>query len=234
MTVNESSLLERAAPGILFAQELPPRAIYSIKQHGVEVAGSEKTAYRRIKPLIQLGLANYNRGQFEIKKEVVAQPLNVIKKLLPSLLALKQARRFGRSYNNADINFVDNHRPESAFVTLDFKAWALTRFQYPNDLYVYVNDIESGISFLKKNEFSEGSRGHIVLLPKLSSFENEIEQVYLDCIANGGRSILDAIALQLVYPDQITVRGRFPVETVKKVQEDMPYEKLKEIASSNT
>jgi hypothetical protein len=233
MMVNESNLLERAALGLLFAQELPPKPLYSIKQHGVKVAGSEKTAYRRLKSLTQLGLANYSRGQFEIKKEVVAQPFNVIKKLLPSLLALKQARRFGRSYNNADINFVLDYRPESAFVTLDFKAWDLTQFQFPNDLYVYVNDMKSGVSFLQENEFSEGNRGHVVLLPKQDTFENEIEQVYLDCIANGGRSILDAIALQLVYPDQITVRGRFPVETVKKVQEDIPYEKLKEIASFN-
>lgn len=234
MMVNDGNLLEMVGPGLLFAQELPPRPIYSIKQHGVEVAGSEKTAYRRIKSLTQLGLANYSRGKFEIKKEVVAQPLNVIKRLLPSLFALKQARRFGRSYNNADINFVLKHKPESSFVTLDFKAWALTRFQFPNDLYVYVNDLKGSISFLKENKFSEGSRGHVVLLPKQVSIENEIEQVYLDCLANGGRSILDAIALQLVYPDQITVRGRFPVETVRKVQEDMPYEKLKEIAPSNT
>jgi len=232
--VNESSLLERAASGILFAQELPPRPIYTIKQDGIEVAGSEKTAYRRIKSLVPLGLATYSRGKFAIKKDVVAQPFNIVKKLLPSLLALKQARRFGRSYNNADINFVLDHKPKSSIVTLDFKAWALTKFQFPNDLYVYVDNIENCVLFLKENKFSEGSRGHVVLLPKIGSFENEIERVYLDCIANGGRSILDAIAIQLLYPEKIAVRGRFPVETVRKVQEDMPYDKLKEIAPSNS
>ncbi len=232
--INESSLLENIASGLLFAQELPPRPIYSIKQHGVKVAGSEKTAYRRIKSLILLGLATCNCGQFSVKKEVVVQPLDVIKKILPSLLALKQARRFGRSYNNADINFVLGHKPESSMITLDFQAWDLTKFQFPNDLYIYLNDVESNVSFLKENGFSEGSRGHITLLPKIGSFENKIERVYLDCIANGGRSILDAIAIQLQYMDKIDVKGRFSVETVKKVQEDMPNEKFNENASSNT
>ena len=234
MMINENSLLERAAPGILFAQELPPRPVYSIKQEGVEIAGSEKTAYRRVNSLVPLGLATFSRGKFEIKKEVVAQPFNIVKKLLPSLLALKQARRFGRSYNNADINFVLDHKPASSIVTLDFMAWDLTQFQFPNDLYVYVDNIEDGVLFLKENKFSEGSRGHVVLLPKIGSFDNEVERVYLDCIANGGRSILDAIALQLLYPDKIAIRGRFPIETVSKVQEDMPYDKLKELAPLNT
>ncbi|MGI0022336.1 MAG: hypothetical protein ACRD9Q_05685 [Nitrososphaeraceae archaeon] len=232
--MNESGLLEKVAPGLLFAQGLDPRPVYSIKQHGVEIAGSEKTAYRRIKSLVPLGLATFNHGQFSIKKEAVSQPLDVIEKMLPSLLALKQARRFGRSYNNADINFVLDHKPGSSIITLDFRAWSLTKFQFPNDLYVYVNDIEAGAKFLKDNGFSEGERGHVVLLPKIGSFENEIERVYLDCIANGGRSILDAVALQLLYPEQIAVKGRFPVEVVAKVQEDMPPERLQEIAPINT
>lgn len=231
--MSESGIIEKVAPGLLFAQGLDPRPVYSIKQHGVEIAGSEKTAYRRIKSLVPLGLATFNHGQFSIKKEAVSQPLDVIEKMLPSLLALKQARRFGRSYNNADINFALDHKPD-LIVTLDFRAWSLTKFQFPNDLYVYVNDIESGAKFLKGNGFSEGDRGHVVLLPKIGSFENEIERVYLDCIANGGRSILDAVALQLLYPEQISVKGRFPVEVVVKVQEDMPSQRLQEIAPINT
>ena len=230
----ESGLIEKIAPGLLFAQGLDPRPVYSIKQHGVKIAGSEKTAYRRIKSLVPLGLATFHRGQFSIKKEAVSQPLDVVEKMLPSLLALKQARRFGRSYNNADINFVLDHKSDPYIITLDFRVWPLTKFQFPNDLYVYVNDIESGTKFLKDSGFSEGERGHVVLLPKIGSFKNEIERVYLDCIANGGRSVLDAVALQLLYPEQISVKGCFPVEVVIKVQEDMPSERLQEIASINT
>lgn len=232
--IDEKGLIEKLAPGLLFAQELDPRPVYSIKQHGVKIAGSEKTAYRRIKSLVPFGLATFHRGQFSIKKETVSQPLGIIKKMLPSLLALKQARRFGRSYNNADINFALAHKPDSAIVTLDYQIWSLTKFQFPNDLYVYVDDIEDGAKFLRDNGFSEGERGHVVLLPKIGSFEDEIERVYLDCIANGGRSILDAVALQLIYPEKIPVKGRFSVEVVAKVQEDMPQERLQEIAPVNT
>lgn len=232
--VDVGGIIEKLAPGLLFAQELDPRPVYSIKQDGAKIAGSEKTAYRRIQSLATYDLASFSRGQFSVKKETVSQPLGVIKKILPSLIALKQARRFGRSYNNADINFALSHSPSSATVTLDYQAWQLTRFQFPNDLYLYVNDIEAGTDFLKDNGFSEGQKGHVILLPKIGSFENEIERLYLDCIAHGGRSIMDAVALQLIYPEQIPVKGRFPVEVVAKVQEDMPKERLEEIAPLNT
>lgn len=229
-----NSIFEKTKSGLLFAQELPPRLVYNLKQHGVEIAGSEKSAYRRINSLVPLGLATINRGQFSIKNEVISQPLNIIKKMFPSLLALKQARRFGRSYNNADINFVFEHKPDSSIITLDYPAWSLTKFQFPNDLYLYVGDVENVVRFLKNNGFREGNKGHVILLPKIGSFENDVERLYLDCISNGGRSILDAIALQLFYPEKITISARFPVEVVAKVQEDMPYEKLKEIAPINT
>lgn len=233
MSEDTHRLLEQAEPALLFAQELPTQPVYTLKDWE-EVAGSTKTAYRRIKSLIPLGLATYNRGNFTIKKEVISQPLDVLKRLLPSLTALKNAKRFGRSYNNADINFMINSIPKSAMITLDYRAWDLTQFQFPNDLYVYVNDMNKGASFLKENGFSEGSRGHVVLLSKIGSFKNEIERVYLDCIANGGRSILDAIAIELLYGDQINVKGRFSINTMKKVQEDMPKERMEKIAPINT
>jgi len=224
-------LLEKAAPALLFAQELPPRPVYTLKNLKT-IDESTKTAHRRIKSLLPLGLATYNRGKFSIKKEVVSQPVNVLKKLIPSLMSLKQARRFGRSYNNADINFVLNHKPESAMVTLDYQAWNMTKFQLPRDLFVYVDDVEKGAEFLKENGFSEGEKGHIVLLPKIGLFENKIERVFLDCLANGGRSVLDAVAIQLLYGNKIDTKARFPIETVIKVQEDLPREKLSETYNS--
>ena len=106
--MSKSDLLEKIAQGLLFAQGLDPRPVYSIKQHGVKIAGSEKTAYRRIKSLVPLGLATFNHGQFSIKKESISQPLDVIGKMLPSLLALKQARRFGRDRKSTRLN--SSHR----------------------------------------------------------------------------------------------------------------------------
>ena len=63
-----------------------------------------------------------------------------------------------------------------------------------------------------------------MVLPRIGNFENEIERVYLDCIAKGGRSIQDAIAIELLYANHLTSRGNFPVEYVLKVQEDLPNE----------
>jgi len=55
----------------------------------------------------------------------------------------------------------------------------------------------------------------------------------LDCIANGGRSILDAVAIELLYGSEINIKGRFSVDTIRKVQEDMPLDRMNNIASSN-
>jgi len=89
--------------------------------------------------------------------------------------------------------------PANSSVTLDYRSWDLTGYQTPQDLYVYVDDIRKTSQFLKLSNFSEGTRGHVVLLEKQPSAENSIQQVYLDCIAKGGRSVLDAIALEIRY-----------------------------------
>jgi len=220
--IKQSAQLEQSIKGIQFAQRLPPRPVYSIKNLGESFFGSTKTAHRRIKLLEFWGLATYKRGKFQIKREVVTQPLSIFKKLFSSLESLKNSRRFGRSYNNADINFVLNSLHDSSIVTLDHRAWDLTKYQFPNDLFIYVDDIEKTTNFLKKEGLSEGNKGHVVILAKTGSFDNEIERVYLDCIANGGRSIMDAIALQLRYPEKISIKARFPIELMRKVQQDLP------------
>lgn len=211
--------------GLSFAQRLSPKIVYSIKDDAVPIAGSERTAYRRLDTLAAFGIANLHDGYFEINR-VVRQPAYIFQKLLPSLTALKNARRFGRFYNNYDANFLFKNVPKNSMITLDYKAWELTRFQIPSDLFIYVDDVESFTAFLKQNKFSEGKNGHIAVLPKIGNFENEIERVYLDCIARGGRSTLDAIAIELLYGDKLSVKGQFPVEYVLKVHEDMPREML--------
>jgi len=211
---------------ISFAQAFEPRTVYTVKKDAVPVAGSERTAYRRLVVLESLGLATFRNGRFQITSRVSRQPPILLKKLLPSLIALKNARRFGRFYNDSDIRFMMKHAPEHSLVTLDFKAWDLTKFQTPSDLFIYVYDVEEFATFLKDKGFSEGKKGHVVLLPKTGDFENEIERVYLDCIARGGRSTLDAVAIELLHGDKLSVRGQFPIETVLKVQEDMPPEMI--------
>ncbi|MEM3064358.1 MAG: hypothetical protein QW177_03195 [Candidatus Nitrosotenuis sp.] len=203
-----------------FVQALPQKPVYSVRADAVPIAGSKKTAYRRLAVFKNMGIVDFRNRHFSVNHSVTRQPFNFVEKLIPSLLALKNARRFGRSYNDADIRFVKKHLPEDSFVTLDFRAWELTKFQEPLDLFVYTNGNDFA-NYLKESGFSEGTRGHVVLLPISKNIKNEIEQVYFDSIAKGGRSVLDAIALELLYPDKIRHKGQFPVEYVAKVQEDM-------------
>lgn len=203
-----------------FVQALPQKPVYSVRNDAVPIAGSKETAYRRLAVFKNMGIVDFRNRHFSVNHSVTRQPYHFIEKLIPSLSALKNARRFGRSYNDADIRFAKKHLPENSFVTLDFKAWELTKFQEPSDLFVYT-DSNDFANYLKESGFSEGTRGHVVLLPISKKIENEIEQIYFDSIAKGGRSTLDAIALELLYPDKIRHKGQFPVEYVAKVQEDM-------------
>ncbi|MEM4391679.1 MAG: hypothetical protein QXG67_02710, partial [Candidatus Nitrosotenuis sp.] len=203
-----------------FIQALPQKPVYSVKNDAAPIAGSKKTAYRRLAVFKNMGIIDFRNRHFSVNHSVTRQPYRFIDKLIPSLLALKNARRFGRTYNDADIRFVKKHLPDNSFVTLDFKAWELTKFQEPSDLFVYA-DSNDFVNYLKESGFSEGTMGHVVLLPISTKIENEIEQVYFDSIAKGGRSVLDAIALELLYPDKIRHKGQFPVDYVAKVQEDM-------------
>jgi hypothetical protein len=82
--------------------------------------------------------------------------------------------------------------------------------------------MDNAIRILKQNGFSEGTKGQVVLLPTYGDFANDIQRVYLDSIANSGRSILDAIAIEILYPDKLSIKARFPVEDIEKVREEMP------------
>ena len=137
-----------------------------------------------------------------------------------------QARRFGKSYRLSDINFMIKNLPKSAIITLDYSAHKMTNFQSTQDLYVYIDDVEKTVQFLKNNNFREGTKGSIVILPKIGSFENLTERIFLDCIAKGGRSTMDAIAIQLKYANEITTTARFTTDMILKVQEDLPLESL--------
>ena len=215
----ESNELDRA---MIFAQAFTDQLAYSVKKDAKIQAGSLSTAYGRLRILERFGLAKVNRDIFEIKSDVVTQPFSIRKKLFESLMALKDARRFGKYYNESDVNFAKKHLPEKSLVTLDYAVWELTGYQTPSEFFMYVKDVEGSANFLVDHGFHEGKNGNVILLPKLGNFDNTTERIYLDCIAKGGRSTLDGIALELLYGDAIQSRGCFPVELVKKVQEDLP------------
>jgi hypothetical protein len=205
----------------LFAQELEDKAVYSVK-HDVTSNVSRMTAYRYRKELEDLGVLKYSRGKFILNTTAINQPLRLFQKLLPSLGALKYARRFGKSYGESDIKFAKENI-QSKLITLDYKAWELTQFQYPLDLCMYVQDIQKTASYLKQNKFHEGQNGHVILLPLVGfPIDNEIQRIYFDCIAKGGRSIQDAVAIELLFRERLNYKANFPIELIQKVEEDLP------------
>lgn len=218
MDLVESNQIDRA---ISFAQAFTSQLVYSVKKDAKKQAGSLSTAYNRLRTLEQIGLVKLNRDVFQIKSDAVTQPFPIRKKILNSLLSFKNARRFGKYYNESDINFAKKHLPGKFLTTLDYAAWELTKYQTPSEFHVYVEDVGESAEFLLESDFHEGENGNVILLPKLGDFENPVQRIYLDCIAKGGRSTLDGIALELNYGDSITEKGLFPLEFMKKVQEDL-------------
>jgi hypothetical protein len=226
MKTQQQMLLDEAVLG--FAQKLSvkPKIVYSVKD-SIPFVGSIRTAYRRLNVLTSLGIAKKAkkmRGNFIMNSVLSSQPITIVQKLLPSLIAIKNGRRFGKYYNKSDINFILNNMSEK-LMTLDYKAWELTRLQTPLDLYIYAKNMDKTVSFLKNNRFSEGKKGHIVFLPMIGNFDNDIERTYLDCIAKGGRSIQDAIAIELIYGNRLTIKANFSIDAITKVQQELPTNK---------
>jgi hypothetical protein len=199
----------------LFAQGLEDKALYSMK-HDATANVSRMTAYRYIKELESLGVLMSVHGKFILNTGAINQSLTLFKKLLPSLRSLKSAIRFGKSYDESDINFTKKNI-QSKLITLDYKAWELTKYQSPLDLYMYVADMNLAAKYLRQHGFHEGQNGHVVILPTIGDFTNEIQRIYFDCIAHGGRSLRDAIAIELLYGDKLESKARFSIEDVKDV-----------------
>jgi hypothetical protein len=187
----------------------------------LQVVGSKSTAYRTLAELRQIGFAEQvNEGYFTIRSSFF-QPFYLWQHLAPSLNALKHARYFGRSYNESDTKAA--LQVLGGVVTLDFRAFELTGLQSPHSLFMYVDNPDSAAVSLRERGFWEGKRGKVVLLPQVGPLQNEIQRVYLDCVAYGGRSTLDAIAIEILHGADLGpgVRGVFRSEDVLKVKEEL-------------
>jgi len=205
---------------LLLAQSLELKPVYRVEEIIQIDTISRATGYRMLKELEQLGLVErIKRGYYSVRT-CVKQPANVLEHLIPTLQALKQARTFGKYYNESDARVAKNII--NGLITLDYKAYELTHYQSPSKLFIYVDNLDNASTVLKNYGFSEGTKGSVVLLPRIGDFSNEIQRVYLDCIAYGGRSTYDAIAIELLYGDKLKTKGVFPVELISKVKEDMP------------
>ena len=202
------------------------KPVYTTKE-AISITGSKDKAYRRLEVLKSLGIVKYTRRYFTINTILVSQSVSIIEKILPSLEALYKARRFGRYYRSSesDIDFARKNIHHK-LITLDYKAWDLTKFQHPSDLYLYVEDGDKTAAYLKEDGFSEGRKGRVVILPIIGQFDNEIQRVYFDCLANGGRSVQDAVAIELLHHDRLAYKGSFPTELIQKVEGDLPHVNL--------
>jgi hypothetical protein len=215
-------VLMKIEPSLAMVQSLPHKPVYNVSEF-TEAAGSRATAYRSIHRLEELGIVKtQKRGLFTVRSSAF-QPYQILVQLIPSLQAIKKARYFGRSYDESDVNRARGLL--NGIVTLDYRAYELTHFQSPQAFAIYVENQEAAANKLKSEGFSEGRKGRVAILPMEGpGFENETQRVYLDCLANGGRSTLDAIAIELLHGHQFSVKGEFPAELVVKVREDLPRE----------
>ncbi len=207
-------------PRLAVTQTLGEKPIYHINDLQ-QSTGSRATAYRVLDELRELGFATpIKEGYFTLRTSLF-QPYYLWPYLLPSLKALKQARYFGRSYNENDARLA--RKILNGKVTLDYRAYELTRLQEPHTLFLYEEDPDSAAATLKERRFWEGRRGRVAIIPHVGSFENELQRVYLDCIAYGGRNNLDAIAIELLYGEALDsrIRGTFRSEDVVKVREEL-------------
>jgi hypothetical protein len=207
---------------LVAAQKLDQGSLIHSTRELAGVVGSIPTAQRYVRQLEELGfLTILGRGRFAVRSSLF-QPYSLWPYLIPSLQSLKAARFFGRSYNESDVHFARKKFSE-AMVTLDYRSYELTGLQTPEKLFLYVRDQDSAANALKSDyDFSEGPRGKIAILPMIGDFfDNEIQRVYLDSLAAGGRNLLDAVAIELRYPDKLQIKGLFQVDLVEKVLEDL-------------
>ncbi len=207
-------------PELAIAQTIGERPVYHMTDLS-KITESRATAYRILSRLREAGFAEHVREGYFTLRSSLFQPFNLWSNLLPSLQALKQARFFGLSYNENDVRLA--RQILKGMVTLDYRAYEITRLQSPHLFFIYVDNPDKAANTLKECKFSEGTKGRVVILPRTGEFGSEIQRVYLDCIAYGGRSLLDAIAIEILHNEDLdhNIRGTFKTEDVLKVREEL-------------
>ncbi len=207
-------------PELTIAQTIGEKPVYHIDELS-KITESRATAYRILSKLREAGFAErVKEGYFTLRSSLF-QPFNLWSNLLPSLQALKQARFFGRSYNENDVRIA--RQILNGIITLDYRAYELTKLQSPHLFFIYVDNPDQSAVVLRTHRFSEGRQGRVVIMPRIGEFRNEIQRVYLDCIAYGGRSLLDALAIEILHDESLdpSIRGTFKTEDVLKVREEL-------------
>src|SRR5207237_1548766 len=193
-------------PELTIAQTIGEKPVYHINELR-KITESRSTAYRILSRLREVGFAEQVREGYFTLRSSLFQPFNLWSNLLPSLQALKQARFFGLSYNENDVRLA--RQILKGMVTLDYRAYEITRLQSPHLFSIYVDQPDKAANMLKECEFSEGTKGRVVIIPRIGEFGNEIQRVYITCIEYRGRSLLDAIAIEILHNEDLdpSIRG---------------------------
>ncbi len=208
------------SPELTIAQTIREKPVYHINELS-KITESRATAYRILSKLREAGFAEQIKEGYFTFRSSLFQPFNLWSNLLQSLQALKQARFFGLSYNENDVRLA--RQILNGIMTLDYRAYELTKLQSPHLFFIYVENPNRAAKMLRKHKFSEGTEGRVVIIPRIGAFGNEIQRVYLDCIAYGGRSLLDAIAIEILHNESLdpNIRGAFKTEDVLKVRDEL-------------
>ena len=211
---------------IAFARLLPRSMIHRIRDMPSAAGVSEATARRRVDELAEMGLADHWNGCFTVRHDAVRYSIEVLEAMRPSLLALGRARRFNRRKSDADVAFARRHLPPGSFVTLDYPLARLTGYQSAWWYYACVDDPRAFASFLESNGFREDRMGRVVVVPKIGAFNDEKARLFLDCLADGGRSYCDAIALLVSKIDAPPAGAAFIANDVHDVLRHFAYERF--------
>jgi len=163
------------------------------------------------------------KGVFTLRDSVLL-PISVIPKILPSLLAISQERKF--RLRNGDLG-IERARhllmKLGGLATLDYAAYELTGYQTPTAFYFYPDSLEQAIKVLRENGYVKSPRGSVILLPKIGDFSDPIQRVFYDSLAVGGRGILDAIAIARKFPKETGPIGYLHslLNMASKVEQDI-------------
>jgi hypothetical protein len=165
----------------------------------------------------------FHDGVFTLRDSIFL-PASIIPKILPSLHAISQQRRF--RLRNGDRGIEKARHLLMALgglPTLDYAAYELTGYQTPIMFYFYPNSMEQAIKTLRENGYVESPRGSVILLPKIGDFSDPIQRVFYDSLAIGGRGTLDAIAIARKFPKETQSTGYLHslLNMASKVEQDV-------------
>ncbi len=202
---------------------LPMKPAYTLNELARATGRSKQTAYRYLTQLQQNGFViAFHRGAFSLRDSVFL-PTMIIPHILPSLHALRQARKFRLRNGKPGIpNARKLLREAGGLPTLDYAAYEITAYQTPDIFYFYPDSFERAVRVLRQNGYVESSKGKVVLLPRIGDFSEPILRVFYDSLAIGGRGILDAIAISRKHPEKTKSSGYldFLLALARKVEQD--------------